>query len=94
MLWTDFAQQEPDLAERGRVLLADDEEFSVRGVVREVEDADARQAAVVGARGGAQLSAALTLFEVDLVEVGWARWSLGKPTRKRWQAEGVSPSGC
>ncbi|MFF9396155.1 pyridoxamine 5'-phosphate oxidase family protein [Streptomyces griseoluteus] len=149
MLWTKFAEQEPDLAERGRLLLAeehgyvylstvtaegsprlhpvapilgdrglyvavkrrspklvdlrsdprialhstvlppDDEEFSVRGVVREVEDAGARQAAVIGARGGAQLCSALALFEVDLLEVGWARWSQGKPTRKRWRAEGV-----
>ncbi|WP_353963818.1 MULTISPECIES: pyridoxamine 5'-phosphate oxidase family protein [unclassified Streptomyces] len=148
MLWTEFAEQEPDLARRGRVLLAeehgyvylstvaadggprlhpvapllsdhglfvavtrrspkladlrseprialhstvlppDDEEFSVRGVVREVEDVVARKAAVVGARGGAQLSDALALFEV-----GWARWSQGRPTRERWRATGVSSSG-
>ncbi|WP_051858416.1 pyridoxamine 5'-phosphate oxidase family protein [Streptomyces cellulosae] len=79
---------EPRVALHSNVLPPDDEEFSVRGVVREVEDEDAREAAVAGARGGARLSDALALFEVDLVEVGWSRWSEGKPTRRRWRASG------
>jgi Pyridoxamine 5'-phosphate oxidase len=72
------------IALHSTVVPPSDEEFSVRGVVREIEDEDARRAAVVGARGGAELSDALALFEVDLVEVGWAQWSQGTPTRERW----------
>jgi hypothetical protein len=84
-------RREPRMALHATVLPPDDEEFSVRGIAREVDSADARAAAVAGARGGATLREAMALFEIDLVEAGWARWSAGRPSRKRWQAEKLAP---
>lgn len=75
------------MALHSTVLPPDDEEFWVRGVARESEDTDARGAAVAGAEGGAQLSDAMVLFEIEPFEVGWARWSRGVPTRQRWRAQ-------
>lgn len=78
-------RREPRTALHSTVVPPDDEEFWVRGTVREVEDVDARSAATVGARGGAELSDAMALFEVDLTEAGWSRWTEGTPTRERWR---------
>lgn len=82
-------RREPRIALHSTVVPPDDEEFAVRGVVREVEGERARTAAVAGARSGAHLSEAMVLFEVDLREVGWARWSRGRPDRRRWRATGA-----
>src|SRR4051794_7322335 len=49
-------RREPRIALHSTVMPPDDEEFSVRGVAREIEDEKARSAAVAGAEGGAQLS--------------------------------------
>jgi hypothetical protein len=79
-------RREPRIALHTTVLPPDDEEFSVRGIAREVMGASQRQTAVAGARDGARLTDTMTLFEIDLIEVGWARWSPEGPTRKRWRA--------
>lgn len=78
---------EPRTALHSTVVPPDDEEFSVRGVAREIDDEDDRRAAVSGARGGATLTDAMALFEVDLLEVGWTRWPNGTPVRERWRAD-------
>lgn len=79
-------RREPRVALHATVRPPEDEEFSVRGIAREVEGAPARAAAVAGARDGATLSEAMALFEIDVLEVGWARWADGRPTRKHWRS--------
>ncbi|HEX6518446.1 MAG TPA: pyridoxamine 5'-phosphate oxidase family protein [Streptosporangiaceae bacterium] len=79
-------RRDPRMALHSTVLPPDDEEFSVRGLAREVTGTAQRSAAATGAAGGAQLSDAMALFEIDLVEVSWARWEHGRPTRRRWNA--------
>ncbi|WP_199432795.1 hypothetical protein [Qaidamihabitans albus] len=64
----------------------DDEELWVRGAAREIDDQVGREAAIAGARGGAVLAADLALFEFRVTEAGWARWSAGRPVRRRWRA--------
>jgi Pyridoxamine 5'-phosphate oxidase len=81
-------RREPRVALHTTVRPPDDEEFSIRGIAREVEGVEARAAAVAGARDGATLSDAMTLFELDLLEIGWARWEQGHPRRMRWRAIG------
>jgi hypothetical protein len=81
--------RDPRIALHSTVVPPDDEEFSVRGLAHEVVGESVRAASVAGASGGAQLSDELSLFEVDLVEVGWAWWELGKPTRLRWASGSV-----
>jgi hypothetical protein len=76
--------RDPRIALHSTVLPPDDEEFSIRGVADEIVDESARVTSVARASGGAQLSDSLCLFEVDLVEVGWARWKSGKPSRLHW----------
>lgn len=78
--------RDPRIALHSTVLPPDDEEFSIRGSTHEIEGESARATSVAGSSGGAQLSDSLSLFEVDLVEAGWARWELGKPTRLHWTA--------
>jgi hypothetical protein len=77
-------RHEPRLALHATVLPPDDEEFALRGTAVEVAEAD-RDGAVAGAVDGARLSPHLVLFEVDLTEASWARWSDGTPTRERWR---------
>jgi hypothetical protein len=79
-------RSEPRMALHSTVLPPDDEEFSVRGISREITDGNARATAVLGARGGAQLSDKMVLFEIDLVEVSWTHWLGGQPTRRSWRA--------
>jgi hypothetical protein len=76
------------MALHATVLPPEDEEFALRGTVVEIDDAAARESAVAGATDGAQLSDHLALFEIDLAEVSWARWSGGTPVRARWRAPG------
>ena len=80
-------RREPRIALHSTVLPPDDEEFWVRGTAREIEGEDDRQAAVSGAQSGAQLTDAMALFEVDLAEAGWTRWTHGTPNRERWRAD-------
>jgi hypothetical protein len=77
--------RDPRMALHATVRPPLDEEFVVRGTALEVEGADARAAAVAGARDGAELSDAMALFEIDLTEVGWAEWASGHPRRRRWR---------
>jgi len=79
-------RRDPRMALHATVLPPDDEEFAVRGRVVEIDDPAERAAAVAGATDGAQLADHLALFELDLLEVGWARWSDGKPERAWWRA--------
>jgi hypothetical protein len=85
-------RRDPRVALHSSVLPPGDEEFSVRGFAREVTDTGRRAAATSGATGGAQPTDAMALFEIDLVEVGWARWEQGRPTRKRWNAKPPAPA--
>ena len=84
--------RDPRLALHATVQPPLDEELVVRGIAREVEGEDARAAAVAGARGGAELSDAMALYEIDLTEVGWAEWSSGHPRRRRWRPGRTSTS--
>lgn len=78
-------RRDPRMALHTTVVPPDDEEFSLRGTVVEVDAAD-RGAAVAGAEDGAELSEHMVLFEIDLTEAGGTRWTDGRPTRERWRA--------
>ena len=69
-----------------------DEEFWLRGRVAEIEAEPEREAALVGRRGGAELSPSMKLYEILLIEVGWSIWKGGRPLRRIWRADG-SDSG-
>lgn len=77
-------RHEPRLALHATVLAPDDEEFALRGTAVEVAEAE-RERAVAGATDGARLSPHLVLFEIDVTEASWARWTDGTPTRERWR---------
>jgi pyridoxamine 5'-phosphate oxidase-like protein len=77
--------RDPRMALHTTVRPPDDEEFALRGVVIEISSPRERETAVAGATDGARLSDRLALFETDVREVAWARWSDGAPIRKRWR---------
>lgn len=79
-------RRDPRMALHTTVLPPDDEEFALRGTALEIDGPAEREAAVAGATDGAQLSDRLALFEIDVLEVDWARWSDGVPVRERWRA--------
>ncbi|HEY7591632.1 MAG TPA: pyridoxamine 5'-phosphate oxidase family protein [Actinophytocola sp.] len=79
-------RRDPRMALHTTVLPPDDEEFALRGTAVEITAPDEREQAVAGATDGAQLSDHLALFEIDLLEASWARWSGGAPVRERWRA--------
>jgi Pyridoxamine 5'-phosphate oxidase len=79
-------RREPRIALHSTVLPPADEEFSIRGILREVIGPDARQAAVAGSDTAVPPDV-MVLFELDLVDVGWATWpEQGRPLRERWRA--------
>jgi len=79
-------RREPRFVLHASVVPPEDQEFSLRGIAHEVRGEQARRTVTAGWGEDTPVDV-MVLFDVEVVEVGWATWPAhGTPIRKRWRA--------